>query len=166
MAPQAHECAVPADAHGARAETVPEVTRHVGHVLQGQAGAVVGLALEPELDPAGRASGALPGRGQAPRRFAGGDRSACVALELVAAAQLQVAGDRQEPSRDPIGICQRVPEVLDRGVIDPAGDHNLGGPALVLQAPHLAQHHAHLPQDVVHLDPRPLSGLGYQAPLI
>ncbi len=119
-------------------------------MFEPQAGARAGFRLQGDRDPAHRSAGALPGDGDAPRRLAGGDLAARIALELIAAAQTQVAGDWQEPARNPFGIGQGVPEVFGRGVIGAAGDHHPGRLAAVFEGPNLADHQASVAQDVVH----------------
>ena len=38
-------------------------------------------------------------------------------MKLVAAAEAQIAGDGQKPSRDALGVGARVPHVLEGGVV-------------------------------------------------
>ena len=53
------------------------------------------------------------------RRRACRDGPARISLELVLSAQLQLALDRQEPSRDAFLAGQCVPQVIDTGVVKP-----------------------------------------------
>ena len=53
-----------------------------------------------------------------------------VALELVGAAESQVAADREEPARDALGVREGVPQVVGVGLIDPGRHHRLGGLAV------------------------------------
>src|SRR5207248_9396340 len=48
------------------------------------------------------------------------DLAARVALHLVPAAQPEVAAHRYEPAAEPVGVGERVPDVLDRGVVRPS----------------------------------------------
>ena len=108
---------VPADADGARAELGPELVVDVGDVLEQEPRASAGLGREAQLDPRGR-SAVLPCRRQAVGRLAPLDRPGRVALQLVPAARPQVAGDREEPPRQALGVGARVPEVLGRRPVD------------------------------------------------
>ena len=70
---------------------------------------------EAHLDP-GHLAAVLPRR-EKPRRVAALDRAARVALELVAAADPQVARHRQEPARDALGVGAGVPDLVGRGIV-------------------------------------------------
>src|SRR6516165_4658227 len=96
---QAQDRRVPADADRCGAELGPPLVTDVRDVLDLQPGALGRLGREPDLDPA-HLPAVLPGGGEAVRRITALDRAARVALELVAAAELQFPGDRQEPPRD------------------------------------------------------------------
>src|ERR1700746_3580916 len=92
-------------------------------MLQLEPGLPAGLRGEAHLDPADLA-GELPGRGEAVRRIAALDGAARVAFQLIAAAQPQVTGDRQEPSWDPFRVGAGVPGVVEGAVIGLADGHD------------------------------------------
>src|SRR6185437_13466132 len=122
---QAQQDRVPADADRARAELGPHVIADVRDVLDLQPGPdrrpAVFERRQADLDPAHLAA-ELPGDEEAVRRVAALDRAARVALELVAAAELELARDRQEPPGDALGAGAGVPDVLDGGVVGLADD--------------------------------------------
>src|SRR5215207_8692146 len=120
MLPESEEGQVPADAHGSRTELLPHVVADGGDVLELQTGASVGILGEVHLDPTG-VFPVLPGQRQVTGRLTGGDLPAGISLQLVAAAQAQVARDRQEPAGNALDARQRVPQILDRRVVAPAG---------------------------------------------
>src|SRR6516165_3342772 len=75
--------------------------------------------LDPALLPA-----ELPRGGEAARRVTALDRAARVALKLVAAAEPQLTGDRQEPPRDALGVGASVPNIIQAALVGLAdGDH-------------------------------------------
>src|SRR5882762_8442096 len=97
-----------------RAELRPALVADVRDVLDLQPRPVGRLDGETDLDPAHLAA-VLPGGEEALRRVTALDRAARVAFELVAAAELQLTGYRQEPARDAFGAGAGVPDVLDGG---------------------------------------------------
>ena len=92
------------------------VVVHVGDVLEHQSRSVGAVAADADVDPADVAA-VLPGGGEVLRRVARQDGSAGLALQLVGAADLQIAGNRQEPPRNALDIGDRVPEVCRVGVV-------------------------------------------------
>src|SRR6202011_3672084 len=96
VAAEAHEAQIPADAHRTRAELLPHTGRESSLMGKLQGGA---LAVREERDPhPGHRPAELPRHGERLRPLAAFDDAACVALELIAAADLEVAADRQEPA--------------------------------------------------------------------
>ena len=55
--------------------------------------------------------------------------------ELVAPAEAQLAGDRQEPSRDALGIGEGVPHLFGGAGIPASRHHDPGGPSVLLPRP-------------------------------
>src|SRR5919112_509772 len=130
---QAEQAQVPAETGGTRPELTPELVRDMRDVFQLEAGAAVALRRETHLDPAHRAA-VLPGGRVRVRLVAPGYGAAGVALELVVAALLEVAGDGQEPARDPLGAGHHIPQVVDVGVEDLAERRDLRLAGLQLPA--------------------------------
>src|SRR5262249_58278112 len=73
-----------------------------------------------------------PGDRQMARRLAARNLAAGIALQLIAAAEPQLARDRQEPARDAFGVGDGVPHVRGRGVVAAARDDHAGRTAVVL----------------------------------
>ena len=94
--------------------------------------------------------GEAPRDEQPVRPVAGDDPAPGVALELVAAADPVVAADRQEPAADPLGVRQRVPDVVDRGVVGPAEPDGPGLAGREPAAADLALDGVDLADDVDH----------------
>jgi hypothetical protein len=90
---------------------------------------------QPNVDPA-RGAHHLPGQIECLRRLAARDGAAGVADELIAAADLQVALDRQEPAAKALGRGDRLPQILDGGVVRPDRDCNQRALAEVLAIRH------------------------------
>src|SRR5271169_1497804 len=89
----------------------------MGDVLEHQPGLPARQGCQPYLDPADVAA-ILPGGSETAGRVTALDRAARIALELIAAAGPQVAGDRQEPPRNPLWVGAGIPEVLEGRVVD------------------------------------------------
>ena len=106
---------IPADAYGARAELVPPLVVDERDVLEPERG-VVTRGGEAHLDPRDLAA-ELPCHREVERWFARGDGAARVALQLVVTADAEIARDGKEPSRDALGVRERIPHVLGRGVV-------------------------------------------------
>src|SRR5262249_22028117 len=128
----AHEGAVPAHTHRTWAVLRPPFVRHISDVLQLQMRAAAGILRERDVDPARLAGPACPGQPEKARRLAADDLASGVALELIAAADAQVAGDWQEPARNAFRIGERVPKVVDAGVVGAGSNDDARGAALVL----------------------------------
>jgi len=135
---ETHDGKVPAHAHGAGAVLVPEFVVDVRHMLQLEPRPARGLLDETHSDPRGLAA-VFPRHREMARRLARPDLAAGVALELVAAAEAQVARDREEPAREALGIGESVPQVVDAGVVGARGDEHARRAALVLAARDLAR---------------------------
>lgn len=119
---QTRQGEVPPDADRTGTELRPPFVVDVGDVVELEPGALA-LGGQAQLDPR-HVAGELPGRGEPVRRIAAEHGAAGVALKLVLAADSQVAGDRQEPARQPFGVGARVPDVVERAVVGLAhGDH-------------------------------------------
>src|SRR5215510_14499909 len=99
MVREAHQSQIPANAHGTPPEAVPEVALDMRHVFKLQVRRALGIVLERHGEPADPAT-KLPGHREAARRLATRDLSARIALELIAATELQLARNRQEPARN------------------------------------------------------------------
>lgn len=82
---------------------------------EGQACAVWGIVRELEFDPA-YISGEFPCDGDVRLRFALGDGAVCVGFDLVAAVQLEIAGNVGGPAGNAIGVGDSTPEVIHGGV--------------------------------------------------
>src|SRR5262245_43158701 len=115
MLGETHEREVPSDSHCARAELLPVILND-RRVLQRQP-RLPTLRRQFDVDPA-YPSAELPSRCEMPWRRARCDRSTRISLELVLAAELQIAFDRQEPARNALCIGQNVPQVIDVGVVE------------------------------------------------
>lgn len=140
MQAEPQEAEVPSHADRAGTEPLPVLTIEIGRqddVFQGQSRPLA-LGDEPKGVPA-RGAGEFPGQVQRPGRLAAQDRPTRIALDLITAAQPEVAGHRAEPARDALRVGQGVPEVFGIGVVDPAGDHGLGGLAFPLPVGDLAE---------------------------
>ena len=100
-----------------------------------------------DVDP-GDVAAVLPGDRQRGAAVAGGDLTAGVALELVAPAEAQVAADRQEPPRDALRGGDRVPEIVDRGLVGALGDDGPTGSPVPLAVAHRPRDRSQVPGDV------------------
>ena len=137
---------IPSDADGARPVLVPLLVVDVRDVLEPQRRAVARCA-QVHVDPRHLAV-VLPRDCEVARPFARGDRAARLAFELVPPADPKVARDRQEPSRDAFGVRQRVPHVVDLGVVRAFRNDHAGGLALVRRRNDLPPHRAHCSDEV------------------
>src|SRR5215813_3495508 len=82
-------------------------------------------------------------------RIAAGNLSARIALQLIAAAEAKIAGDREEPARNALGIGDRVPHVFHRRVIGPARADHPGRTAIVLSPRDLPRHRSDQARNVL-----------------
>src|SRR5262245_13241273 len=110
---ESEEPLIPADTDRTRSELLPHRIVDFGDVRQREPRAQRTLAGEAHLDPTHARLryplGLIDPRGVEPvGRVACFDHASGVALELVATAEPEVAGDREEPQRDPLGSCDRV----------------------------------------------------------
>src|SRR5215510_10594344 len=126
---------VPTDTHRAWTELVPMILDDRG-VLQRHP-RLAALHRQLDVDPA-RAAAEFPRRCKMARRRARRDGPARIALELVPSAQPEVALDRQEPSRDAFLAGQRVPQVIDAGVVKPCQRHRARWFSVLLEIAHRA----------------------------
>src|SRR5262249_58129725 len=101
---EAHERHVPADPDGAGTELRPAGVIDMRDVLELETGATLAVVRQIDLDPAHLAA-ELPGDRQMAWRLAARDLAACVALQLIAAAEPQVARDRQGATRGTVWAC-------------------------------------------------------------
>src|SRR5579872_1125864 len=147
MPGQAEHRQVPSHANGAGAVLVPEVLRNMSDVFEPQLRAAVRHFGEMYIYPTDLAS-KLPGEREHLGWFAGGDLAAGISLQLVASSQPKIAGNRQEPARDPLCIGNGIPEILDVGIVGTGCDHHPGWTALVLAALDLAPDRANKTQDI------------------
>src|SRR5690606_9496922 len=97
------------------------------------------LGREGERDPTDAAA-VLPGGFDAPWPVALLDEAAGVALELVAPALAQLAGDRQEPAPEALGGGEGVPQVVGAGGVAARGVLGGGGLAVALPVLDAARH--------------------------
>src|SRR5699024_8333051 len=118
---ESQQAAVPAHAGGAGPEGLPHLGGDVGgagDVLELDTGGLLALGGEAEGQP-GHATHHLPGHGEfggaVGRRLAAEDLAAGVALELVAAAELQLAREGEEPAGDALNGGDGVPHVGEGG---------------------------------------------------
>src|SRR3954470_15007684 len=111
---------VPADAHRARPVARPQLLGRHGRVLQLQRRSQLAVAREPDLHlgDVGRAARLHrhPRHEEPVRPLARDDLAAGVPLELEPSPDVEVAGDRQEPAADALGVRDGVPDILDPGV--------------------------------------------------
>ena len=112
---QPDQGSVVAHADRARAELLPVIV-DVRDVVQFEPRLLGALAGDLHFDPADVVA-ALPGRAERLRRVAAQNGAVGVALESVISTEPEVAGDREEPSRNPLDVGTRVPEVFGVGVI-------------------------------------------------
>jgi hypothetical protein len=89
------------------------------------------IAREADMDPAGRAA-ELPRHIERLGRIAAGDGPAGVALELIPAAELEIALDGEKPASQTLRGRERIPQILDRRVVGPGRDRHERGLAEVL----------------------------------
>ena len=131
---EAHQAEFPADADGAGTVGVVELRVELfGGVAQRERRRLLraaGGALDGDVDPRHPAAH-LPGEGEVGRRVAGDDLAACVALDLEAATEPQVALDGGEPAGDALGVGDGVPEVVGGRRVGAARDHDLRRLAVV-----------------------------------
>src|SRR5262249_13929431 len=131
---------LPADADRARSELLEVVLADrvaVRDVLEHEPRAPV-IAREADVDPARRAA-ELPGQIERLGRIAAGDGPAGVALELIPATELQVTLDRDKPAGQALRGRERIPQILDRGVVGPGRDRHERGLTEVLPVLHPAE---------------------------
>lgn len=124
---ETEQAEVPTDA-----DRSPEPISHLrrdGGVLHSKDGLRVAHRIEHHLDDRGVLRTRLahdPGHEQATRRLAFPDLASGVALELVGTTEPEVALDREEPSRDPLGIGKGIPDVVDGRGIGPRCRYDMG----------------------------------------
>src|SRR6185503_18353726 len=99
------------------------------------------------VDPAHRAA-EFPGGCEMRGRRARRNRPARVPLELVPSAEFEISVDRQKPARDALLAGQRVPEVVDTGVVKPCQRHGARGFAVFLEIANRARDQSQHPGDV------------------
>src|SRR6185295_13991606 len=111
------------------------------------------LRRQRHIDPAHRAA-KFPGRGKMLRWRARRDGAARIALELVLAAQLEIALDRQEPARNALPAGHRVPEIIDAGVVKPGQRHRTRRLTVLLEIAHRPRDQPQYPGDIdIHSGP-------------
>src|ERR1700677_3251304 len=92
--------------------------------------------------------GKLPGNGETRGRLTSRNLSTRVATQLVAASEAQISGDRQEPSRDALGIRDGVPEVMDVGIVGAADNCDAGGASVKMSGLDLACNGSNVAKDI------------------
>ena len=110
--------------------------------------AFVAIGREAKVHPA-RAARELPRQVERLGRIAARDGAARVALELIPTSELQVALDGEEPAGESLRRRDRVPQVVDRRVVDAdrdADERRLAQVLAVLHATKLCSEHvSHVP---------------------
>src|SRR5262245_54339977 len=129
MAGEAVEPELPTDACRAGAELLPLLVGFVREVLERQPRGLGRPPIDRDVHPRGVAA-VLPRDLVMPRRLALEDLAAGVALDLVAAAEAQLAGDRREPARQALGVGDAVPQILLRRLVGARRYDAAGGPPL------------------------------------
>ena len=100
-----------------------------------------------DIDPADVAA-VLPGGGEVLRRVARQDGSSGLALQLVGAADCQVARNRQEPPGNALDVGDRIPEVGRVGVVGLTDGDDVRLPGVDRAGPDGALHRIDLMVDV------------------
>ena len=130
MFAESHQREVPADANGAGAVLFPEVLGHVRDVFELELGALGGAGRQAYVHPAGLPA-EFPCDAERFRRLALCDGAPRVAFELIASAWFQIAGYRQKPARNALGVGERVPQIVGSRVVGTLRDDHFGGLAFV-----------------------------------
>ena len=137
-AEQAH---LPPDPDGTGTELVPMIRQQRGvREREARPGSILG---KPHLHPA-HVAAELPRQRKKRGTLAVRDRASGVPLELVAAADFEVAGDRQKPAGDAGGIRDGVPKILNGGRIAPRERHRPGRLSVAFEGGHRTLYGAEL----------------------
>ena len=113
---QSKQHGVPTHPDAAGPEIAPDLVVRTDGVLNDQSRPVGAVAADGDVDPADVAA-VLPCGSEVLGRVARQDGSSGVTLQLVAAADGQLAGNRQEPPRNSLGAGDGVPQVRWIGVV-------------------------------------------------
>lgn len=128
---EAEDGEIPANADCAGSKLIPQFFGDIRNVFEPPLCAAVGERGEADVQPADLTA-EFPGDIESARRIACGDLAAGVAVELITAAEAEIARDQEEPTRDAVRIGDGVPEVFGTGVVGAGGGDDAGRAPLVV----------------------------------
>src|SRR5262245_33923923 len=73
-----------------------------------------------------------------------GDGAAGIALQLVTSTGPQIAGNGHEPARDPVGIGNRIPDIIDGRIVGTRRHEHTRRTALVITGVEFARNRANI----------------------